>query len=551
MSYSPPYGPGGWRDLPDESTEIDKRALDIIDKGILDAHALIGSGSAVDSGNSILFLVFNEVTKVWPLRSSVTTSPAQVVIWTGNAKPPTPGGEGPVAGVDLWYGPINGSSVVPGDTPPPTEDPDPDTGISMTIPTHSEVGAVITLAGTLTTTTPTTFTYLQIATRGPGGQKIDTAFNPGAVVDGTITLNGSVTATQTGTWKAFVTYNIDGSASGWVDGPSVSFTVTVPASPTPPGGTPGGIPLLSGRSGGSGLAWNSGTFQSGDNIPSSLSFGTWRGRPLDAVLTFATRDTWAHMHTIHSSWAAYDGLIINSVPPQPTGQNDAATAAGTNDQKWRDYGTALTAAGLNRDRFMLRIWEVNGDWYDWAMGGGRNSAATFIAAMKRLSTAVKATAPDVKISVNWNRGNSFGGNWFDVMNQLITSGPSGRYVDNIGIDSYDWYPGQINSGTWASAQSQVPSLTSIATWARANGVQMSVEEWALISASGGSAGAAGGDNPYYIQQMWDFFVANADILSYEGYYNNNGAPSTLQHVISTGAYPNAAAAYRSSSRWGT
>jgi hypothetical protein len=551
MVWTPSYGLGGWRDLPNESTEIDAAALNNYDAGILDAHALIGSGGSTDTGKSVVFAVFNEVTNTWPLRSSVTTSPTQVVIWVGNAKLQDPGGEGPVAGVDLWYGPLNGSSVIPGDTPPATENPDPVTGISMTAPAHSEAGATITLSGTLTTTTSTTFAFLQIATRGPGGQKIDTGFRPGVTVDGTITLNGSVTATQSGTWTVFVTYNLTGAADGWVDGPTVAFTVTVPENPTPPTGTPGAIPLLSGRSGGSGLPWNSGTFQSGNSVSANQTFGTWRNRPIDAFVTFQGRDTWSNMFTIDSSWAAFTGLIINSIPPQPTGQNDSATAAGTNNQRWRDYGSALTAAGLNRDTYMLRIWEVNGDWYDWAMGGGQNSPATFVAAMRNLSTSVKATAPNIKISVNFNRGNSFGATWQTaVMDPLIQTGPSGRYVDNIGLDTYDWYPGQTNLSNWNSAKAQNPGLDSIATYCRANGIQMSLEEWALVSSSGGSAGNGGGDNPYYITQMWDWFVANSDILSYEGYYNNPGAPSTLQHVISTGAYPNAAAAYRSTSRWG-
>lgn len=559
------FVPMAWHDLPVTDTPIIAARLSRIENGIAAADAaaaaalaaidgLEGGDGSLDPASqrqvnaAILQIVFDEVTSTWPARSSVTSSPAQAVEWKGNAQPPT-GAEGAVPGVDTWFGPRAGSSVVPGATIVPTPDPDPVTGISLSVPIVTVVGSSISVSVDLTTTTSTSFTYAQIAVRGPGGQKIDTAYHPGAVVNGTLNLSGTVTGTASGTWRAFGTYNLLGGASDWVDGPSTSASVTVPTTPTPPPGPgpAGAIPLI----GNSGLAWNSGTFQSGNDVAASLSFGTWRGRPLDAMLTFGDRSSWTGMFQIHSSWAPFNGLLINSIPPQPQGSNDAATAAGDNNTRWRNYGTALAAAGLNRNRYMIRIWEVNGDWYDWAMGGGKNSAATFVRAIQNISTAVKSTAPNVKISVNFNRGNSFGADWRTaVMDPLIQSGPSGRYVDNIGLDSYDWYPGQTNSTNWNNAKGQNPGLDTIADYCRDNGIQMSLEEWALVSASGGASGAAGGDNAYYITQMWDWFVDNADILSYEGYYNNAGAPSTLQHVISTGTYPTAAAAYRHSTRWG-
>ncbi len=540
MAYTPPY-PDGWRDLPNESTEIDARALDIMDKGIADAHAAIGSGGASTGATGILFVFFNEVSKNWPARSSVTSSPLQIVEWVGNAQPPTDA----VGGVDRWFGPLAGSGVTPEDSTPPPVFPDPVTGVSMTAPSGSVSGSVISLSASLTTTSSTTFAFAQIAVRGPAGQKIDTSFHPNVTVDGTLVMTGSITATAPGTWTAFATHNITGGAdqASWVDGPATTFTVTAPT-PTPT--TPGGVPLI----GISGLAWNSGTFQGGRSASDMTSFGTWRGRPLDAFLTFSDRWSWAGMFEIQADWPAWPGVIIISTPPQPDGQNCAATAAGTNDQRWRDYGSALTAAGLNTDKFIVRVWEVNGSWYSWSLTN--NSEATFIAAMKRMSTALKSTAPNVKISLNWNRGYSgWGGSWENVTEALIGSGPSGRYIDVVGIDSYDWYPAQNNLSNWNNAQGQYPSMSAMATWVRARGLQMSLEEWALISASGGSGGGAVGDDPYYIGKMWDFFVDNADVIAYEGYYNHDGAPSTLQHVITSGVYPNAAAAYRSSTRWGS
>ncbi len=557
------FTPQTWHDLPATDTPIIAARLSRIEAGIAaadaaaaaaqaTADAATGPGGTLDPAYqrqvnaAYLTILFDTVTGTWPARSTVTASLTQVVEWVGNAQPPE-GPYGVVPGVDRWYGPLAGSSIVPGDTVPPDVFPDPVTGISLSTPSISAAGSTVTVSATLTTTASTTFAFAQIAVRGPAGQKIDCAFHPGVTVNGTLNLSGGITATQSGTWTAFVTYNITGgaAASDWVDGPSVSVTVTVPTAPPP--ATSGGVPLI----GNSGLAWNSGTFQGPRTVAGQTSFGTWRGRPLDAMLTFTGRGDWAGMFTIESDWAAFNGVTVISNPPQPNGQNCSATAAGSNDARWRDYGSALTAAGLNRDRFILRVWEVNGTWYDWALGHG-NSEATFIAAMKRMSTSVKSTAPNIKISLNWNRGYSgWGGDWRTVSEALVGSGPSGRYVDIIGIDSYDWYPGQTNLTKWNDAQSRDPNLLNVATWCRAHDVQMSVEEWALINATGGAEGDGGGDDPYYIGKMWDFFEDNADILAYEGYYNHTGLPADLQHVISTGMYPNAADAYRSPTRWGT
>ena len=51
-------------------------------------------------------------------------------------------------------------------------------------------------------------------------------------------------------------------------------------------------------------------------------------------------------------------------------------------------------------------------------------------------------------------------------------------------------------------------------FARDHGKPFAVPEWGLVRSTGG-----GGDNPFYIQKMYETFVENADDLAYEAYYN--------------------------------
>ncbi|GLY32111.1 hypothetical protein [Kineosporia sp. NBRC 101731] len=335
---------------------------------------------------------------------------------------------------------------------------------------------------------------------------------------------------------------------------------------TPPGtggggtpGTPGVMPLIgrSGKAWNSGVArWDSGTPNS--NIALANEFGNWRGRPVDGFLHFPPRQTWADIHAIPSGWAAWPGYIINSLPPQPEtegGGSNAATAAGTNNARWTAYGTALDAAGLNTNRYVIRCgWECNGYWFKWSWGDEsgaqtpQNSVASYQQAIQNVSTSTKSTAPNILIDVCLNRGSKRAGvTWQQVMDPMLP------YIDIISLDHYDWYPGQTSLSLWNSARGQQPGFADLRTYLAANGKKLGVPEWALINASGGAAGNGGGDNPYFIEKMHDEFaqLAADGLLAYEGYYEEAGGPPTLQHRMMTGQYPAAAGAYQSAGRWGS
>jgi hypothetical protein len=330
--------------------------------------------------------------------------------------------------------------------------------------------------------------------------------------------------------------------------------------PTPPTPTPGVMPLI----GRSGKAWNSGVARWKGNQTGTPAFanafGTWRGRPVDGFLNFPPRQTWADMFFIPSDWAAWTGYIINCIPPQPeseggVGGKNVTTAAGGNDTRWVNYGSALTAAGLNRSRHVTRLgWECNGYWYKWSYGDEngnktpQNSILSFQQAVQHVSTSLKSTAGNTLIEVTLNRGsNRSGSSWQSIMDPMLP------YLDIIGLDHYDWYPGQRTAANWASARGQQPGFADLRTYLQANNKKLGVPEWALVNASGGSAGGAGGDDSYFIQKMHDEFaqLAALGLLAYEGYYDDIGSPQELNHLLTTGQYPNAANTYRLGTNWGS
>lgn len=540
------YAPQTWHDLPTTDTPIIAARLGYMENGIAAATAAAAAAQATaDAGGggggsaaTVIQVHYNTVTGVWPLRTSVTSSATQVVIWVGDATLPT-GVGGPIGGVDWWMGPVSGPTVTANPTPP-----DPPITISMSAVSTSSSGTTWTLSGTITTLQSTPIKYMKITVLSPTGAVADVGLISDATVNGVQPLSGTLTATETGDWTAHISYNRLGGPNpiDWTDGAVTTFTVGSSG-----GGGPTSFPQIYLTR--SGLQWNSGAFYGGTDAGDATGSpaSTLRSKAMDVYLTFQSRGSWSELHSIDSSWAGFPGILVISIPFQPEGQNDAATAVGTNDARWTAYGTALASAGLNRARTVIRLgWEQNGNWYDWAWGGSGNTPASYVAAYKKVVNAVKVHAPLVKFNTNYNRNNKDGRgptDWKTVTTQLV------GYADIVGLDCYDMYSASKTDAQWIANQlNQDPGLTSVATFCRANGMLMSLDEWAPV-ASTGAGGTGGGDNPYYITRMWDWLIANADVIAYESFYDHVGT-SDYNHLITDGSKPNAANAYRSHLRWG-
>lgn len=490
--------------------------------------------------------IFNTATQKWPALTAVTDSPTRPIIWTGDADIPTYARPN----VDFFFGPRKSGTTVVTPTPPdePTTAFDAN-GVSLGLPVVTVNGSTYNITANVETNSNVTFAYLQLAVRGPQGEAQDTGYNNNEVVNSTIfEVDGSGNAASTGTWTVRLAYNLTGGSAqtNWVDGPTAEFTIVdLGGVPSDPGtGTPGSgtMPVL----GRSGLSWNSGVLTGGNgSVTSANEFFNWRNRPGDSIMYFTGRATWTDLTWLRDDLTAWPGYRVIALPSQPTGQSNAATAAGTNNAFWIQYGLNLKNKGWDDGRTIMRLnWEANGNWYSWAWQNG--GPAQFVQAYKNVVNSVKVHAPKTKFIMNMNRGNNYDGTVWQtqIMDPLI------GFVDIVGLDSYDHAPAQTNDSSWNSTLAQNPGLTSVATYCRAKGVKMSLDEWGPSYGVSGSF-TGGGDNPYYMAKMWDWINANDDVLALETEYNHVGAPSSLKHqIFPTTINPNAAAAYKSTSRWG-
>jgi hypothetical protein len=119
--------------------------------------------------------------------------------------------------------------------------------------------------------------------------------------------------------------------------------------------------------------------------------------------------------------------------------------------------------------------------------------------------------------------------------------PGDAYVDIVGVDSYDMWPGVTSEADWARQYSGPFGLKFWSDFARAHGKRISVPEWALYPAN---AGSNGGDNAFYISKMRGFFKSQGSHLAYEAYFNES-APYVSGSLFGPTQNPAAAAKYKS------
>ena len=118
--------------------------------------------------------------------------------------------------------------------------------------------------------------------------------------------------------------------------------------------------------------------------------------------------------------------------------------------------------------------------------------------------------------------------------------PGDAYVDYVGADVYDnsWIADYRDPvARWKDFVTQPYGLQWQSDFATAHGKPMTFPEWGLSTRSDGHGG---GDDPYFIQQMYDWIsthdVAHADYFEYD-------APDG-RHSLMNGQFPNAAAKFQ-------
>ncbi len=207
-----------------------------------------------------------------------------------------------------------------------------------------------------------------------------------------------------------------------------------------------------------------------------------------------------------------------------------ACARGEYDQQWAAFGQTLVRND-RPDAIVRPGWELNGTWFWWAP----RDTEVWKQCFRQVVTAIRSTAPHVQIDWNMtghrNRMQN-GGRVWDAY-------PGDDVVDIVSIDAYDSYPASTSQETFDDNCNSDSGACTVSRFARQHSKQFAVPEWGMDHRKGG-----GGDNPYYIEKMYELFASNQDILAYEAYYSVGAQEAeNVQSALTPDLNPNAAQRY--------
>lgn len=265
----------------------------------------------------------------------------------------------------------------------------------------------------------------------------------------------------------------------------------------------------------SGLVFKSAIYGSYDTSWLS-NYENWRGAEGDLHTVFTTNDTsnnggnpvtWS---VILNNW--WDVRVrpsqrLQVAIPLWAQSGSGSSVSDNNNSYW------VQLANMLQDGDDIRPgWEMNlSGWY-WSINSGNKSA--WFAAWQRMYTTIKATNPNINVTLCLNEGPS----QTSVTNQEIHDNCI-DYCDTVGLDFYWWWfgTGETPPGDaeWADKVSQDGGLNWWLPKVIAKGKTIAIPEWGI--AEPGSNGY--GDQKYPITKYYEWLRANVAHIEYESYFN--------------------------------
>jgi hypothetical protein len=276
--------------------------------------------------------------------------------------------------------------------------------------------------------------------------------------------------------------------------------------------------------------------------PSLAQFNRWMGRKVDVIGDYMdVGDTWAsidgegpsHLRADASQIVKNPGTLLElAVPMLPAARcpqdpwKSAANAAidtsclregaaGDFDQYFKILARKLVTLGLGHTIIRLG-WESNGDWYPWSEYLDENA---FIGYWQQIVTTMRSVTGS-HFLFDWNGATGTLGNG----KYAITAYPGDAYVDFLGADFYD--QGKTLSVMFTGDH----QLDWLASFALAHNKLISIGEWGLQAPAGSSfaphdlSGTPGGDDPAWVQDMYNFSQNPANRLGLVVDFNQGGSP---------------------------
>lgn len=263
------------------------------------------------------------------------------------------------------------------------------------------------------------------------------------------------------------------------------------------------------------------TWSSGVGGGDPKAFASWRGSPLGLATGWAPWDSWNNMLSYMSSGnprtlkSRHANVSIGVGLFPRNGGSLGECAAGRYANNFRSMGERLRANGVGDAEIRLG-WEASNAGYPWTAVG--KSATQWKDCFTSAAKALKAGSPSLRIAWHMAKVGKINVN---------TIWPADAPITNIGVSHYD--------DPWArfGMETENGSPAGLRAWlafARSKGKRLELAEWGV---------GRRGDNPAYIESMYDFFRSAGDGLAHEGYLNGNG-----HELYSRTRWPRSSARYR-------
>jgi hypothetical protein len=253
----------------------------------------------------------------------------------------------------------------------------------------------------------------------------------------------------------------------------------------------------------------------------------WLRQPRSSVLgvDFYGQEAWDDFFKFNWMPGIWNKLnparnVVWSVPLAIKGTPLADVADGLHDAEFEAAARAISDA---QPKAIIRLgWEMNLADSAWAAKG---QEADYIRAFRRVVGIFRRYSSDFKY--DWCPA------WGPQDFAADQAYPGDDVVDYIGLDIYDFKHEGNPQERWDTYYLNAPfGLQWHREFAARHGKRMSYPEWGV---------GHFGDNPFFIQQMHDWFVNNEENIAYAAYFNVDGLWPTQ---IDTNRFPNSERLFR-------
>jgi hypothetical protein len=261
---------------------------------------------------------------------------------------------------------------------------------------------------------------------------------------------------------------------------------------------------------------NLGVYEGGGAVGDIAGFEAWLGGGVGYVLDYLPFANWSEIENpwVADQWSGSKYQLVVSIPLIPSsGGSLGRGARGHYNRHFAEVARNLVNAG-HANAIVRLGWEFNGNWYPWTIGSPRGPRR-FIRYWRNIVRTMRAV-PGAHFRFDWCP--ALDGSWYRGRRINPNSAyPGDRYVDFIGLDTYDqgwgpyfWDP----AARWRRMVRTRYGLRWHRGFAAAHSKQVSFPEWGLVERYDGHGG---GDNPMFLDNMY-WWLSISDV-AYHNYFH--------------------------------